>query len=93
MEQMPNLSVILSLGRISHEAVLRATGTALKQASFGHGAVHLLQLNGRTVALLDSYHSSRYNIQTNRLTREMFSEIIASVRPLLASTPRQEQAA
>ena len=72
LASMPNLKVILSLGLISHNAVLKAFG--LKQAGykFGHGAVHEI---GRGLILKDSYHCSRYNTQTGRLTTPMFEDI------------------
>ena len=73
-------SVILALGTIAHGAVLRALG--LKQAShkFRHGRSHEL-LSGFT--LFDSYHCSRYNTQTRRLTAEMFGQVFESIRQLL----------
>lgn len=77
---MPNLKLILSLGSTSHQGVLKTY--KLKQGSFkfGHGAVHQLKPG---LVLLDSYHTSRYNIQTRRLTREMFAEIIAQAAEIL----------
>lgn len=78
---LPERPLILALGRIAHNAVLRARG--LKQAAwpFGHGAEHLLPLGLR---LIDSYHCSRYNTQTGRLTGEMFAAVIARCRAWLA---------
>jgi uracil-DNA glycosylase family 4 len=76
---MPKLKVILSLGLVSHGAVVRALGYKLSQVKFGHGAVYRLE----GVTLLDSYHCSRYNINTGVLTPEMFDDIIRKVRGLL----------
>lgn len=69
--------VILALGRVAHEAVLRAQGYALREHPFAHGAEHRLA-NG--IHLHDSYHCSRYNTQTRRLTPEMFTAVVASIR-------------
>lgn len=73
-------SVILSLGLISHNAVLRALGLKASAFSFAHGAEHALP--GHPV-LLDSYHCSRYNTNTRRLTEEMFTAVFARARALL----------
>jgi len=74
---MPRLRAVLALGRVAHEAVLRAVGLKLRAHAFAHGAVHELP-DGRT--LFDSYHCSRYNTNTGRLTPEMFRAVIAAVR-------------
>ena len=72
-------SVLLALGRIAHEAVLRAYALKPKLYVFKHGAEHDLGA-GRT--LLDSYHCSRYNTQTKRLTPAMFEKVVARAREL-----------
>ena len=64
--------VILALGKIAHDAVLKATKTRQKEAPFSHGGVH--ELPGERV-LVDSYHCSRYNLNTRRLTESMFREV------------------
>ena len=74
---MPNLKVILSLGLISHNAVLKCFGLKLSGYKFGHAARHTLP-NGLT--LQDSYHCSRYNTQTGRLTTPMFEEIFSGLK-------------
>lgn len=74
---MPNLKVILSLGLTSHQAVLRTFKLKQKDYKFGHGAVHAIG-GGKT--LLDSYHTSRYNIQTNRLNQAMFNAVLSDAK-------------
>lgn len=72
IEAMPNLHTILSLGLISHNAVLKTFGLKQSAFKFAHGAKHQIT---DTLTLLDSYHCSRYNTQTGRLTTEMFEDI------------------
>jgi len=79
---MPNLRVILSLGLISHNAVLKGFGQKLSAHKFGHGAEHHLQDN---LTLIDSYHCSRYNTQTRRLTTEMFEDVFHQIQNHLTS--------
>ena len=74
IEAMPELRCIFALGRIAHEAVLKALGMRLKDAVFAHAAVHDLPSGLR---LVDSYHCSRYNTNTGRLTPEMFREAVS----------------
>ncbi len=75
-------TVILALGRIAHEAVLRALGKRNKDHLFGHAAEHAL---GNGLTLLDSYHCSRYNTQTKRLTEDMFHAVFRRAQALLAT--------
>jgi len=79
LEQSPRVQVIVALGVIAHAAVLRACGLAGGVHRFAHGAEHSL---GHRV-LLDSYHCSRYNTQTRRLTVPMFESVIGRARDLL----------
>ncbi|MGA2191488.1 MAG: uracil-DNA glycosylase [Steroidobacteraceae bacterium] len=72
-----SVRAILALGGIAHGAVLRACDLPAKSFKFAHGAEHRLE-NGRI--LLDSYHCSRYNTQTRRLTTAMFETVIARAR-------------
>ena len=74
---MPNLQALLALGRIAHDSILRTFGLKLKNHPFGHDAVH--QLNEQ-VTLVDSYHCSRYNTNTGRLTPDMFEKAVASAK-------------
>lgn len=78
---MPNLKIILSLGSVSHGAVLQALGYTKATYKFAHGAEHFLPKHN--LILLDSYHTSRYNINTNILTAEMFDKIISRLKELI----------
>lgn len=75
-----NITVILALGKIAHDAVLRAYLLKLSRFKFSHNAEHQLD-DGRI--LLDSYHCSRYNTQTKRLTEDMFKGVIRQARRLI----------
>jgi uracil-DNA glycosylase family 4 len=80
---MSNLRVIVALGRIAHESVVRAFDMKLTAAAFGHGRRHdLVDPSGgaRPLALYDSYHCSRYNTNTGVLTTPMLEAVFASVR-------------
>lgn len=72
--------VILALGRIAHDAVLRALGLRAADHPFAHGAEHRLAGS----LLFDSYHCSRYNTQTRRLTPDMFEELFVRIRARLS---------
>lgn len=78
---MANLRVILSLGLVSHNAVLSAYHLKASYAKFAHGTAH--KLNDK-VTLLNTYHSSRYNINTGRLTQEMFDNVVGKAYSILA---------
>ena len=67
---------ILALGKVAHDAVLRALDLKLKPYPFRHGASYQLD-HGRW--LVDSYHCSRYNTQTRRLSAEMFADIFKKI--------------
>jgi uracil-DNA glycosylase family 4 len=78
---MPRGTVVLALGNVAHAAVLRAQGLKVKDFVFGHAARH--ELPGG-VTLYDSYHCSRYNTQTRRLTEAMFHAVFASIKEELS---------
>ena len=78
---MPKLRVILALGGLSHNAVLRGLGLKQSAAKFTHGALHQGLRDGVTLA--DSYHCSRYNTNTGRLTTAMFEQVFAAIRAKL----------
>jgi uracil-DNA glycosylase family 4 len=80
LEQAPRPKVILALGGIAHAAVLRAGGLPNSAHRFAHAAEHSL---GKDRILLDSYHCSRYNTQTRRLTAAMFEAVIGRARELI----------
>ena len=77
---MPPGSVFIALGSVGHNAALQALGIKATTYKFAHGAEHVLP-DGRT--LIDSYHCSRYNTQTRRLTDEMFEAIFARAAELI----------
>ncbi|MGZ5835757.1 MAG: uracil-DNA glycosylase, partial [Xanthobacteraceae bacterium] len=71
---MPNLAVIVALGRVSHESTCRALDLKLSAAPFAHGATHATTHG----TLYDSYHCSRYNTNTGVLTPDMFRNVFKS---------------
>jgi uracil-DNA glycosylase family 4 len=91
IDAMDNLRVIVALGRIAHESVLRALGERLAAAPFAHARRH--ELRGpaaHPIALIDSYHCSRYNTNTGVLTEAMFQAVFAAVRERLREPARLE---
>jgi uracil-DNA glycosylase len=74
---LPKLEVMVALGRIAHEAVIRTVGAPVAKYPFAHGAVHELPTG---IKLFDSFHCSRYNTNTGRLTRQMFRDVFASIQ-------------
>lgn len=76
------LRCILALGRVAHGAVLAALGRKISAFPFAHGAFHDLG-GGRMLA--DSYHCSRYNTNTRRLTTEMFETVVGAIATRLAA--------
>ena len=80
LKALPEKAVILALGSIAHNAVLKAYGLKLSSAKFAHNVEHCLD-DGRY--LVDSYHTSRYNIQTKRLTDKMFADVFKRIENLL----------
>ena len=75
-------SVVLALGGLAHRAVIKALGGRQADHRFGHNVLHEVG----AVRLLDSYHCSRYNTNTGRLTPRMFSEVFSRAAELLRST-------
>jgi uracil-DNA glycosylase family 4 len=80
LAQLPNLKVVLALGRIAHDSTVRALGSKPSAAVFGHNKRHVLEGPGGPVVLHDSYHCSRYNTNTGRLTEQMFHDVFAAIR-------------
>ena len=81
MARLPRLRAILALGAIAHNAVLAAKGLRRAAYPFGHGAMHDLPAG---IVLADSYHCSRLNTNTGRLTPAMFEAVIAGLTKRLA---------
>lgn len=78
---LPHLWVMIALGKIAHDTLVRSFGGRLAAFPFGHGRVHRLP-DGRYV--VDSYHCSRYNTNTGRLTPAMFAEVFTTATTLCA---------
>lgn len=72
---LPALRAILCLGRVAHDVVIRSQNAALGDHPFAHGARH--EIAG--LSILDSYHPSRYNMNTRRLTPAMFDDVVAAL--------------
>jgi len=83
LQAMPNLRAVLALGVLAHAAVLKACGIPPTRIRFRHGEVHALP-DG--LLLADSYHVSRYNTNTGRLTEAMFTAVIAALAKRLRDT-------
>jgi uracil-DNA glycosylase family 4 len=83
---MTGLRAVLALGVVAHAALLRAVGLKPARVKFAHGAQH--ELPGGLL-LADSYHVSRYNTQTGRLTTEMFEAVVAGLLPRLGAGPAE----
>ncbi len=81
IEGVPNLRAVLALGAVAHGAALAALGLTRSHFPFRHGAIHDLPA---PVWLADSYHCSRYNTNTGRLTAEMFDAVFAALRTRLS---------
>ena len=80
MQDLPTGSVILALGSIAHNAVLKAFDIKLAQYKFGHNVLHELP---KGYYLLNTYHCSRYNVNTKRLTEEMFAAVFSRAKALI----------
>ncbi len=78
---LPRLGVILALGRIAHQQVLASLGLRQSAWPFAHGACYALPSG---LHLADSYHCSRYNTNTGRLTPAMFEAVIRGILPILS---------
>ena len=79
IDAMPNLKVVLALGGLAHNAVLSVLGQKKSAFKFAHNALHELDWNGRRILLLDPYHTSRYNVNTGKLTSEMFVKVFKTL--------------
>ena len=85
IEALPRLRAILALGAIAHGSILQSLGFKKSAYAFGHGTIH--ELKGgqidRGLLLADSYHCSRYNTNTGRLTTAMFESVFTTLLPRL----------
>jgi uracil-DNA glycosylase family 4 len=76
LAEMPNLAALVALGRIAHDSIIVTLGGRPAASPFGHGHTHQVG----DVTIFDSYHCSRQNTNTGRLTPEMFRAVFAAVR-------------
>jgi len=74
---MPRLGAILALGRIAHDSTLAALGARRSAFPFAHGARHEVRAD---LILFDSFHCSRYNTNTGKLTPQMFRAVLEAIR-------------
>jgi uracil-DNA glycosylase family 4 len=85
IQAMPRLSVILTLGKVAYDTTLKRLGGNPRQAPFAHGVV---RQQGR-YTLIASYHTSRYNMNTRRLTEDMFDAVMGTVVETMKGTAGQ----
>ena len=81
LSALPTGAVVIALGKISHDSIVRAFELSVAKLSFGHGTEYELP-GGRKI--LSSYHCSRYNTQTGRLDQKMFEEIFKRAKALIS---------
>jgi uracil-DNA glycosylase family 4 len=81
LADMPRLAAVVALGRIAHDSITVALGGRPAATPFGHGQVHRIG----EMTIFDSYHCSRQNTNTGRLTPDMFRAVFASVRDKLGA--------
>ena len=84
LNQLKSGSIVLSLGLLSHKAVIKALGLKQSDFKFTHGASY--KLNSK-LSLVDSYHCSRYNTNTKRLTEQMFRDVFQKITTKLEKCP------
>lgn len=75
LERFKNLKALVTLGKVSHDSTVRALGERISQKPFGHDKQHEIS----SYTLFSSYHCSRYNTNTGRLTEEMFEDVFEKV--------------
>ncbi|MBL4617992.1 MAG: uracil-DNA glycosylase [Robiginitomaculum sp.] len=80
IKNLPQLTTILALGHIAHNNVLTTFGVRKKDYKFTHCAVHDIEFNNRKFRLINSYHCSRYNTNTGRLTEAMFDDVFELIK-------------
>jgi len=77
---LPKLTTVLALGHIAHNNVLTTFGVRKKDYPFSHCAAHQIHFEGRSLLLVNSYHCSRYNTNTGRLTEPMFDDVFDLIK-------------
>ncbi len=91
IQSLPNLKAILCLGRLAHESICKAFNLKKARFPFGHGNTYDLTINAQPpIRLYDSYHCSRYNTNTNRLTPIMFKRLFQEIRLFLDQDQREK---
>lgn len=83
IEALHDLKVLLCLGKISHDSTVRTLGLKLSAHPFGHNTRYDVEFQGRPLTLLSSYHCSRYNTNTGRLTAQMFEDVFAAAKEIV----------
>ncbi len=86
IEALPELCAIIALGTVAHANTLRALGLSASAAKFAHGARHAVEGPAGTIRLFSSYHCSRYNTNTGRLTEAMFHDVFGAARAFIDAT-------
>jgi len=84
IQALSSIKTILTLGKISHDNTVRALGLKLKDLPFGHHKIYQIQDD---IRLYSSYHCSRYNTNTRRLTEDMFFQVFEDIRDYLGTNP------
>lgn len=84
IKNAPRLKMILALGGVAHRSILTTFAKQKSAFKFGHGALHPLGDDfGKEITLIDSYHCSRYNTNTGRLTTAMFEDVFQMIKDFL----------
>ncbi len=81
---LPDRSVVIALGSIAHQAVIKAFNLKQKDYKFSHLSEYSLNTKSSSCTLVSSYHCSRYNTQTKRLTTEMFDKVFARTKSIVS---------
>ena len=77
LHHMPNLKIVLALGLIAHNQILKTLGLKQSAFKFAHNQTHKL---GKNLTMIDSYHCSRYNTSTGRLTEAIFHDVFERIK-------------
>ena len=85
LEALPRLQIIVALGKIAHDNALATLGYKLSAKKFAHAAEHELEGPNGPLLMIDSYHCSRYNTNTGRLTEAMFHDVFEKAKKRMES--------